>query len=518
MKSDKIRYLKRIVDHLNPNELEVLREYLSCFDTRGGSYVPKTLLLLEHLIENDELDVIIRKLPKVLETKSEAAIRMVAHRLKEKIGESILLDINVGRDDAYDDTRRHKIEVSKKILLSEVYRSRGLLHEVDQLYSRGITIAKKFELYDQLIEILNYRQGLTGLQHGREKFDAFEEEIQFYEACRSAAQYARKVYYKIILSYGFKGLNRRKTDHEFVDFLTEELETLQEKFDHTSSATVGHYMYMMRIELAQNKNDFTTASEWCLRHVELMKNNPSIYQRNRMGAAYQNLSQNEIYNYYFDYALGFAKESQKFYSSGSPNYALGVELEFYANFYAGNIADAESCLERITKSGDIEQWEFRKAWRQYLLACTNFVQGQYKSATNLLNETKALNKDKSGWNLGVRLLSIMNAIEQDQLDYADNLIVSMQQFMKQALKGTAIRKRDEVILKLLLELRRQGYDFENALAKQPELMTQLQSDDEELSWLINSPELIAFHQWFESKLKQTEFKPVYSKESLFAEA
>lgn len=517
MKSEKLRYLKRIVSRLTANEKDLIHRYLGCFDTRGGSHRPKTLSLFELLVKHDDLKTILKKMPKALDTDSENAMRMIAHRLKEKIGECLLLDINVNREGAYEDVFKVKVDIAKKKQVSEIYRSRGLDHEKEQLYSKIIISARKYELFPELIETLLLKQEHVGLRFGRKQFDALEDELTMADQSNRAVINAKKAYYRTVQQFAFEGLNRN-TPNAYIAQLKAEIDRLKHDFEHTSAGMVGYYLYLLQTEFFQVQRDFAKASEYCLRIVDVVRNNPAVYHKRRLGISYLNLSQNEIFNHYFDYSLGFAKEARKYFEPGTSNYNLGLELEFYAHFYDGNPELAELALEELVYESDSEQSEYRLAWRHYLMACSQFVQKRYKLVNDHLNETKALNKDKIGWNLGVRTLTIITAIEQENFDYADTLIISMQQFVKQALKGTALRSRDEVVLKLLIELRKHSYDFKAAVSKKTDLLAALASDNPEYSWQTQSPELIIFHKWFESKLAQEEYVPDYSKENVFSEA
>jgi len=296
--------------------------------------------------------------------------------------------------------------------------------------------------------------------------------------------------------------------------LEEEVEQLKHDFEDTASAIVGFYYYLIQIEYFQVQHRYDKASEYCLHLVDIVRNNPSVYRKRRLGIAYLNLSQNEIFNYYFDYSIGFAREAQKCFSHYTINHNLAIELEFYAHFYAGNMEEAERTANRLVYDEETEQSEFRFAWRNYLLACVHFVQGSYSKLHLALNETRKINKDKVGWNLGVRTLSILVAIEQEAFDSADSQILSMQQFMKQALKGQTLRERDHIILKLLLALRREGYQFSPVAAQCADLLTAISTEDSEsdASWQVQSPELIVFHKWFESQLNSTSYTPNYSRE------
>ena len=513
MKEDKLRYIQRMARRLSPHEVETLRRFLTAFETRGESHIPKTLTLLNLLLSHDDVNEIMPRLKKALDASSDDAVRMIAHRLKEKIGESLILDINANRGDGYDDIIKAEIEVTKKKQVAAIYRTRGLESEVEHLYARIITLGKKYELYNDLIEVLLAKQGLLGMKHGPKKFFEMEQEIEYYECCRTAATNAKKAYYRTIRSYAFKGLNRNDPSEDYLTSLDSEITVLKKDFEETSSAIVGFYYYLLQIEFFQIRKRYDKASEYCLHLVDIVRNNASVYMKRRLGIAYLNLSQNEIFNYYFDYSIGFAKEAQKCFNPHATNHNLAIELEFYANYYAGRMDEAEQSISRLVEDTESEQSEFRRSWRQYLMACVQFVRQDYRAVNLALNETKKINKDKIGWNLGVRVLSIVTAIEQENHDFADSQILSMQQFMRQSLKGTPLRARDEAVLKILLALRRESYNFVEVGEKNQETLEQLSRDeDADYSWEVQSPELIVFHKWFESKSHDTVYEPLYTRE------
>ena len=87
MREETLQHLKHIVDALNKNEKEVLVEYLKAFDSRSDGYKPKTLIILDLLLKNNDLSKVSKYLKKKFGAKSEDALRMMMYRLKEKIGE-----------------------------------------------------------------------------------------------------------------------------------------------------------------------------------------------------------------------------------------------------------------------------------------------------------------------------------------------------------------------------------------------------------------------------------------------
>ena len=140
---------------------------------------------------------------------------------------------------------------------------------------------------------------------------------------------------------------------------------------------------------------------------------------------------------------------------------------------------------------------------------------QHKEAHRILQDTKEIERDKEGWNLGIRILSIINQLEGEKLDIVDLNIESLRKHIDRTIKMKAVRKRDVIILRLLAKLSRQGFNFKAVWKKNLKYFEMLASDDPEYRWEMKSPEMIIFHKWFEAKAKGREYDYVLkSPESL----
>ena len=510
MREETLQHLKHIVDALNKNEKEVLVEYLKAFDTRAGSYKPKTLIILDLLLKNDDLSKVSKYLKKKFGAKSQDALRMMMYRLKEKIGESLVLDVNIMREGIYSELSQARANVAKKKIIALIYTSRGIAHETLELYDKVIALSKKFDFYNDLIEVLMYKQQHVGIREGKKEYNKLTEEINFYEKSRTAANDAIKAYYEVSINWGFKGLNRNVPDPGYITFLEDKLSKLKKDFEETSSALVGYYYYTISVEYNQVLHFGKKASEYCNYLVDLVKNNPSIYLKLRLGNVYLNYSQNELFNYEFNSALQNAQDGKNCFNSGTYNYNNSLELEFYANFYSGNMKNATTTIETLIQNTKTDRSEFSTAKRNYLLACTYFAQKQFIKANRTIQFTSSAEKDKEGWNIGMRIFNIMNTVENAQFDQADLLIMNLRQFIKEALKLKFVPERDKIILEILLELRKQGYDFEKIFKTKHQQLEQLANAKGNHSWQIQSPELIVFHRWVVAKAKEKFYEPVYS--------
>lgn len=499
---------------MDRNERLVLRNYLTVFESRKKGHKPKTLILLDLLekyTDDDKVTALLKK--KVLQ---EDARRMVVTRLRDKMLASLTLDVNLNREETYDEQARAMAAVVKGKLQGRLLIARGRRDLGFQVLDRYIQLAKQYELYDDLVDMLGVeRQFIKAWKGTDEAFYSVDNEIQNYARCRDAVNLAKKYYEEITMHYGFKGLNRANPDPEQLQYLKTRSEELHAVFEQTSSATVGYYYYYVLIEYCQVRNELNEASQHLNSLAQMVENNPSINRRVRLATVYGNLGANELWMHRFAEAEIYLKRSLEYLRPDTRNYALIVEYVFYTQFYSGNLEGAKASLESLVASKYVDQSEFRKAVRNYLLACVAFGLGQFKQVNKYLSVSQGIEKDKEGWNFGSRVLSIMLSIEQEKFDLADSLIVNLRQFVREGLKGIEIRKRDLLILDMLVELRKDSYNFIDTLKAKPQILEALYNEDVETGWVLQTPEMICFHTWFSDKLTEQAYQAIYTKEHLF---
>ena len=149
-------------------------------------------------------------------------------------------------------------------------------------------------------------------------------------------------------------------------------------------------------------------------------------------------------------------------------------------------------------------------------ACVSFAKGEFRKVNLRLASSHHIGKDKEGWNIGSRVLSIMLAIEREKFDLADTLIVNLRQFIREGVEGTDLRFRDTLILSILLELRKKSYDFPEVFELKEDVISKLAEDNYETGWILQTPEMICFHTWFIDKVNERSYQPNYSKEYIYA--
>jgi tetratricopeptide (TPR) repeat protein len=501
---------------MDRNEQVALRNYLTCFESRKKGHKPKSLILLDLLEKYDDDDRVMSLLKKKI--SSEDARRMVMSRLREKMLTSLLLDVNLVRDENYDEQGQALASVALGKLQGKLLIARGQRKTGFYIMDRTIAQAKHYELYDDLIDMLSSeRQYIKAWKGSDQAFYNLVKEIENYSACRDAANLAKQYFEEITMRYGFKGLSRLAVDESQLEFLRERIDTLHEAFEETSSATVGYYYYFLSVEYHQLQNNLEEASDSLSRLAQMLENNPAIKRKVRQASVYANLGANHLWRHRFKESQAQFETSLTFLRENTRNHAVITELLFYSLFYAGKLDEAEEKIESLVESKHVDQSDYRKAVRSYLLACVSFAKGEFRKVNLRLASSQHIGKDKEGWNIGSRVLSIMLAIERKKFDFADSQIVNLRQFLREGVKGIELRQRDKIITDILIELRKKSYDFEEVAKEKLSVLKELSKDDVESGWLLQSPEMIIFHTWFADKVDERPYQANYSRAHVYSQ-
>lgn len=499
---------------MDGNERAVLRNYLQCFESRRKGHKPKTLILLDLLEKYPDDKRIVYLLKKKVPT--EDARRMLMSRLTDKMLTSLTLDVNMERPENYDEMARARAEVAQGKVTAQLLISRGQRKTGLKLIQRFIALASQFELFHDLVELQ-----LIKMQYAQERREvdamaSLTHELNRFRQWRDAETMARISFDEVTRIYGFKGLNRSRPEPDHVHFISVRANELDMAYKQTELATVGYYSLLLRIETYQLRKQLVEAGSLLTELAQLVEMSPSIKNRVRLATAYANLGGNELWSHRFNEAEIHLLKALEHLRENTRNHALVSEYLFYAQFYAGRLDEARDTLQRIEVNPTVQTDEFKKSLGNYLQACLEFRAGSHTSVTRLLAFSQSITNDREGWNVGHRVLAIMNSIERGHLDHADALIINLRQFMRDGLKEMNPRRRDLIIAELLLSLRTKSYDFAVVAGMKMDELSQLYSADDNLAWHVQTPELICFHQWFTAKSEERPFVASFEREQLYS--
>jgi tetratricopeptide (TPR) repeat protein len=223
-----------------------------------------------------------------------------------------------------------------------------------------------------------------------------------------------------------------------------------------------------------------------------------VYEKTRIGALFANSSKFKTSLGMYKEALLDAKESLEYYIPESYSSILMKVEEFQVCFYGREYKQANECIDAILKHSVSDLGEFRYSTYVYYYCCNLFALKKYKEAIRVLNKPLEIEKNKSSWNIGVRILKIMLFVELNKLDEASSGVESLRKYMERITKSEEIEVRMILIVKLLRELEKNDFEFDPKNTVAAKLLKTLATKNKPTSWEHFTPELIKFHEWVDT--------------------
>lgn len=494
--------VKTILLKCKKEELKSFRAYLTTFYSEPGKHRGKSIELLKLISlsrEITESEAII-KLYGSLNIKSTQSFIRLLNRFKSKLFECLSLDVNIYREDGFTSTQQYRMEMYKLLVYSEISRIRGSDIDTLNFYKRIILIGKRYELYAELTQVLFVYYSFLRFKSGANSLKRLYKELNYYENCSKALFNAGELHNKLLLESQHKA-----SGYSEIEDFKSAIKLIETDYEKYQSASILHYLLVIKMELMHKLFDYVAAERISYQQIDLYKNHEAVKMPVRLGNAYLNLGNNLLYQFRFNEAIEGFNNAYSCFTPNGGNYNIVKETEFYVRYYNGELDIAERLLNEILALGKIANTTTQFSRRNYLLASVFVLKKLNKEAHKVLQDTKEIEKDKEGWNLGIRILSIINQLESHKLDIVDLNIESLRKHIERTIKMKAVRKRDVIILKLLAKLSRQGFNFKSVWKKNLKYFDLLASNDPEYRWEMKSPEMIIFHRWFESKVNGREY-------------
>ena len=308
-----------------------------------------------------------------------------------------------------------------------------------------------------MVEHLKAKKNLVSHKKGNKEFERINLEMEFSAKCSSIYSKAEHYYIGIGMLEAFSS---KPDKQKALQSLKENITEIQTGFEFTNSPMVHYYLKNLEMAYYQLQEDYRQARSVCLELLNIVRNNKSVYRRQWVAIAYDNLSQCEYYMGDFKHAAQCAREAQNLFPNGSANYCIALEQEFYALLAMNQYEQSTTIANKMIASATPQELgAFRYSKYNYLLANSLFKERRFNDALQILSQSREISKDKNGWEIGARMLTIMSLIETLKLDQASLAVLSLKQFFKRIDKITPVSQRDKTILNLLLTAERKGFVF-----------------------------------------------------------
>jgi len=493
MKRDHFEDLKALVDGLMPNEVHTAKKFITAFEGNATKGRNKSLMLFELILKEPEVNEmnILKSFEKGHKLSS---LKILADRLESKIFESLSLKVNLERSDLYSELYRIDKLLRKQLIEAKIAYGRHMLKKAVDLYDKIIVTAKRFEIYDLVIQALISKQQILGFTQGMSQHEKLSGSIRFFRTCNDEFLYASECYhihFIDVYNYGLKPRN--------LVLLKNVIPKLKKAYDITNSKNIGYFLYTLQMEYHLILENYKKSCQVAVSLILLVSENKHLFTKIRIGGARSDLADNQLFLFLFKDSYKNASNALTYFEEKNYNYGVIQEIIIRSCYYQSSVNKSLRVAEKLCKITDPNITPFHYAKRVYLKACANFVQGEFKEALTNLQSTREIENDKEGWNIGKRLLTILIYLELDDWDAAETGITNLRMHIQRLKPEDTVRKRDAVILKVLQKLILTSFDYQQVLDKHPDLFELLDRTDRDYRWQVKSPEMVVFHHWFQDK-------------------
>lgn len=486
-----MKSLIQIVNILKQPELRMLRGY---YQVKQNKEPSKKLELL-NLVTGGKVTTDKEAIEKLYgKSNSTSGYSHLKERLKTDLLNTILF---LNPEKIYTTLfNKKKLACKKLIIQADLFFNRSDKKTGGDLLHKALSLAKKYEFIDLEIDI---RDKLRGEASFEMDFNAFEEHNSKIEKAlktQIAILNAKKHFYRIKYRNGQKtNLAYKQHRESILTPLTE----IEEDIKETNSVRVKYWYYFIAVSyyLGIGK-DIQKSIELQIKFIDLIENEVAV--KSKSAIAGTNMQLAHIYLLTNDYkkALGPAIKAVATFRKDSFNFLRALEIQFWAHLRNEDLEAAEEDVKRAFRHKNIRKSDYFSAKWHYLKANLMFLKGNLSAAHDSLLESDELNKDKTGWYIGFKLLLIYITFEQGNYYWLESQLENFRKLLLRNKKANI--KRAKVIHKVAHALLQNNGDFKKVKETNDKDLRLLQEAKDEMHWNPTGYEVIRFDDWFYKKI------------------
>ncbi len=486
-----------ICSSLSQYEIKHIRNSLKFVGHSNNS----SLLLFDSVISKGSVSI--ESLSYIIyKQKNYEALKKLVQRLIDKILDLLISKEVMLESEISDERNLEVFNIKRKLLYYDVLNLRGLTKYALVILDQVIKSCEKFEYYDYLVLALEKKLIKASLGDGSDEYREIFLRIEYFSDCNISLKRAK---YLLRLYYTNYNYNQKVLS---IGDLKDAVSKVKDDMNRTHSKNIGiqyYYLNGLLLTLLGRVKDCLINFTALNSHLN---SNKSMFSNFTFVNCWLNLVECEMKLLNFNSAISYIKLIKSKSNQGEFNNKMILEREYLIYFYLPDIEKCASIMDVLVgNSGYAKLSNFISAKRLFYSAVLYFIQGHFVESCKLLNQCKPLDKDKEGWNLGVRLLFIINYIELGKWTLVESMIENLRKHISRIPKDS-IHPRFVVISKVLVALERCSFNFDVAAIKCSKELEGLSGAEKKLIAPLNSPEMILFHEWFNSKLKGIPYNHV----------
>lgn len=488
-RKDHYRDLKLLVAGMRPEEIDVAKKFIVSFDSNVTLKTNKSLKLFKLLVQKPHTS---RHVACELVSKgvSESSFDRLIKRLKEKLLESLLLNINTKRKELHPPAHQLLFRLRKQLMQAQVLLARGLRSEAASVLDKTIGEARKCELYDVLLEALRVRRTMLAVEGTEAAFNQNAAEASKYTIAAEMLHRAEEYYLRQFFATGSKE-----------PALSAAVKELNEAYKSTGSTRIGHHALGLQVQACLNAGKPTDALTAALQRLQLVRANLELFPDHAIGTALHDLAYCQLNIMEVNSALSCAREAKSYFNRGDWEYDRAVELETRALIYNNDLQQAMIGLNENLNGAEAALAP-TSPMSTYLKAAILFQLKDHGGCRELLQEAFGLGLV----GFGPKLLQLLNTITEGRLQLNSKYLRTMAVDLE-ALKNALpeLNERQQCIIEVCEELVGTRLRFDTVQDVQAANLRSI-STDPNRTWHSTTSEVVVFEHWFWACVRNRSYK------------
>lgn len=425
--------------------------------------------------------------------------------LKPFLKDTLVSSYTIHKTFRKSDFFRNKFSVLSDIPYLMLLRKKGLIYESDKILDKNIGICIRYELFE---ELLLYYQIKLDANYSFIPNDNFKEIANLIDVAEKDSRNLRisKQAYEEYMSISINKGNYNQSDKAF-----SALERISNSLNETKSVRISMYFHLMNMELLLLKKSYEKALDSGLKLLKLLKDNSFLSTNNRVGFVYSYLAHNELCALNFESSIHYSNLAKLNFEQNTLNSISLNDFYIRSLLCLNKFKSAKSVLDCQLNLSVICAFPHYESKFNYYSAILSFLQSDFDNAWKMLSIHHELEKDKEGWRVWLSIMRIICQIEREEYLDVGFQLDSFRKYIKRWEERAEIRSRDKLIFKILEELYKAEFEFSKLMIEQKSQLDKLRSPDGKYCWDSRSPELILFHDWFDTKEKNIPYQPDFEK-------
>jgi len=490
-----ILYIKQIYNSLTTSEVRLAEKYLLLSEAKENQVIyndkvtsKKGSLSCNFFKDIGKFDEKYEKISiaEYLDKRYTANQRRnLGNRVLRKLHDFITLESNIEKI-ATDSFLKIQQFLTRNIAVLEVLLARRLYDEFIFFSKKLLAIADKYELFFEACMIQRLQMSFWIVRMKSAEFDRLQLE---YIKRKNAADAIFEANMNVILIQ--QKLNEKIKFDENIDYLASIISDME--INNIKSDTWNIAFNYLKLEYFQQKKLYSEGEKICNKILEIYNRKPFLSTKNTIGIIYAQISNNQLQNLEFNKAIESANKAIKYFKIGFLNYIAVSEILFLSYYYLNDLDSAYKIVYEIMQYNNVKSNSMYLARWNYYRAILLFKNEKYKEAYFAFLDCSELDKDKEGWGIGLRIFIIMTFIHRNLFDNLDAQLENLRKFISKLKQQKILRKRYQIIYKILKKSSKYDYDFASVDLNKELLL--LNSSDVEYAWEVRSSELIRFEEW-----------------------